>query len=301
MTDYGLGPDKWATAWLLTQQAMPEAQLQIVEAGQPLPAGTHFDVIGSPIRRQGERAAFQVAREAYQLNDPDVARLAQIVHDIEIDFWHAERDPASPLIEQGFRALQQRYGRERVPASCYLSFFSSVHAAIRTERMTRQPIDAEALSIDCNLAELTQSDNVLVPEVALRDLLAEMRRGKSVVFVDVREPDEFAEAHVPGARNIQLRGVSAAVVEELQSADYVVSYCVKDFRGFEMAKALRDAGVRRSIILNPYGIKGWVASGLPTAGARAMSESEAEQALTACIVSPEQCLARPAVSGVPRQ
>jgi len=48
---------------------------------------------------------------------------------------------------------------------------------------------------------------------------------------------------------------------------------VKDFRGYEVAKKLRKQGINAAI-MNPYGIKGWIAAGLPVAG-RGLSESEA--------------------------
>ena len=60
----------------------------------------------------------------------------------------------------------------------------------------------------------------------------------------------------------------------VKGADYVVAYCIKDFRGFEMARSLRDAGVSNAVILNPYGIKGWIADGLPTVGAQAMTDAQ---------------------------
>ena len=49
--------------------------------------------------------------------------------------------------------------------------------------------------------------------------------------------------------NIQIRDVTPALREQLQGADYVVSYCVKDFRGYEMAKALAQVGVENAVII----------------------------------------------------
>jgi len=290
VTDYGLGPDKWATAWLLTHQAVPGSGLKVVEIDQPLPAGSTFDVPSSHLRRQGDRTAFQVVRDEYALADPDLAHLAQIIHDIEVDFWGSERAPESPVVEQAFRSLQQHFGRERVTPECYVAFFDKVFRTIRKQRESGRALTPEDLSIDCNIS-LVASDDVLVPEVATSELLAEMGRGKSVIFVDVREPDEFAEGHIPGARNITLRDLNPEIVSQLQQADYVVSYCVKDFRGFEMAKALRDAGARNAVIHKPYGIKGWVVQGLPTAGSKALSEGHAAEQLAACVRHPNDCTA----------
>ena len=44
VTDYGLGPDKWATAWLMARHAVPGAELVVVSQGKPVTAGIAFDV-----------------------------------------------------------------------------------------------------------------------------------------------------------------------------------------------------------------------------------------------------------------
>ena len=46
---------------------------------------------------------------------------------------------------------------------------------------------------------------------------------------------------------------------------------------------LRLAGVENSVILKPYGIKGWVAAGLPTAGDRTLDEATALARLERCL------------------
>ncbi len=289
VTDHGLGPDKWATAWLLTRQVAPGAALKVVDFGEPLPEGTAFDVPHSPLRRQGNQATFEVTRDVHAISDPDVERLAQIVHDIEVSFWAPEKIPESPLVEQAFRALQRRPGTGQVPSECYLTFFDSVYSALRVQRTTGNAMSMGDLAVDCPAAMLASPGNALVPEMPISELLAEMKRGKSVIFVDVREPGEFVENHIPGAYNITLRDLGPKAVSRVQHADYVVSYCVKDFRGFEMAKALREAGVANAVILNPYGIKGWIAAGLPTTGTKALGEAEARARFADCVDSNGRC------------
>src|SRR5262245_31295741 len=52
-----------------------------------------------------------------------------------------------------------------------------------------------------------------------------------IVFLDVREPGEFARNHIPGALNMPQRDF-AARVQELPSDALVIPYCNMDFRGF---------------------------------------------------------------------
>lgn len=289
VTDYGLGPDKWATAWLLTRHVDAGAALSVVEPGAPLPSGIAFDVPGSALARDSDRAAFQVVLEHYRIEDPILLGMAQVVHDIEVDFWNPEKTTAAPLVEQAYRLLQVRHGRESVPPECYLAFFDRVHAALDAERSGGR-MRLEDMAVDCaDVPAPASGPQPLVAEVRIDRLLRAMREGKRVVFVDVREPDEYREGHIPGALNIPLRDIDEAVVARLRGADYVVSYCVKDFRGFEMARALQDAGVENSVILSPYGIRGWVASGLPTVGTRALAAEEGAAALARCVAGAGDC------------
>ncbi len=288
-TEYGLGPDKWATAWLMSRHAVRGAKLAVAMPGERLPAGIAFDVPESKLRRQGDRTSFQTVLEAYPNRDPDIAQVAQIVHDIEVNYWSGGDMAESPVVEQAYRGLQRRHGRYAVAPECYLAFFDRVHAAVRAKRIQDIPVVAEALNVDCHALAVQEAQGELVPEMPIATLLAEMKSGKTVKFVDVREPDEFVEAHIPGAMNVPLRALDADVVRQLQGVDYVVSYCIKDFRGFEMARSLRDAGVKNTVILDPYGIRGWVAEGLPTTGNKAMPMTAAHERLAFCMASPERC------------
>lgn len=291
VTDYGLGPDKWATAWLMARHAVPGAELKVVPQGQPLTAGIAFDVPTSPLRRERDHAAFQSVMDHYRLTDPALLRMAQIVRDIEVNYWGTPDAVESPAVEHAFRSLQQRHGRYSVAPECYLAFFDKVYAQVKAGVDPKVAADPANLDVDCHALASKESQGALVPEMSITTLLAEMKAGKTVRFVDVREPEEFVEGHVPGALNIQLRALDESALAKIRGADYVVSYCIKDFRGFEMARSLRDAGISNSVILNPYGIKGWIAEGLPTTGAKALSAQDAQAKLTACVVSPEACKA----------
>lgn len=288
-TDYGLGPDKWASAWLMSRHAVPGAELVVVPQGTPVGAGIAFDVPTSPLRRERDHAAFQTVVDRYKLRDPDLARMAQIVRDIEVNYWGDPDAAESPAVEYAFRELQQRHGRYAVAPECYLAFFDRVFEAVRAQRINGKAIAQEGLRVDCHALASQEAQGALVPEMPIETLLTEMKTGKSVVFVDVREPDEFAEAHIPDALNIQLRELDADDIAAVKGADYVVAYCIKDFRGFEMARSLRDAGVGNAVILNPYGIKGWISDGLPTVGAQAMTEVDAKKRLAECVASSQAC------------
>jgi rhodanese-related sulfurtransferase len=292
VTEYGLGPDKWAAAWLLTRQVEPGARLLLVAPDETLSSGIPFDLPQSRYRRKGELSTYEVIRHDFALKDPIVEELGRAIQDIEVYFWMEPATAAAPPIEHAFRGLQQRHGREAVPAACYLAFFDKVYAALtEQQRHGGRSLSHEDLEIDCQQVRAEGPGGLVrIPELPIAQLLEEMARGKKVVFIDVREPDEFAESHIPGALNIPLRDAGSSDLRQLKSADYVVSYCVKDFRGFEMARTLRELGVRNSVILHPYGIRGWVSSGLPVAGGNGLSEAEAARRLEECLSGEAACL-----------
>jgi rhodanese-related sulfurtransferase len=298
-TEYGLGPDKWATAWLLTRHADQLAKLEISPLTHVKPGSMLFDVPAASIRRVGNRSAFEVARAQLGRSDNDAAldELAQIVHEIEINFWSAGGPSEARLVEDAFRGLQYRYGRDAVTPQCYVAFFERVYRTLQDAKAKSIPVSAERLQMSCEeLTHLADKHGDLVPEVPIVDVLSAAAAGRKVIFIDVREADEYAEGHIPGALNIPIRDVGASLRERLQGADYVVSYCVKDFRGFEMAKALARLGIEHSVIMRPYGIKGWVALGLPVTGTRGLTEGDAQAEFRRCLANTSDCLSRGAAS-----
>jgi rhodanese-related sulfurtransferase len=292
VTEYGLGPDKWASAWLLVRHAVPGAQLAVSQPGRPLTQGTSFDLPASELRRIGNQATFETIRSKFRVEDPTVATMAAIVNDIEVNFWAPSDRPEAVLIEEAFRSLQYRYGRDTVTPECYVAFFDRVYQVLQDAQTKAIPVSAERLQLSCgDLTHLASRDRELIHEVPVVDLLSASAAGRKVIYVDVREADEFVESHLPGALNIQIRDVGPELRERLGGADYVVSYCVKDFRGYEMAKALAQIGVKNSVIMRPYGIKGWIAMGLPVTGNKAMTEPESLRKLDTCLGNVANCLA----------
>ena len=93
-----------------------------------------------------------------------------------------------------------------------------------------------------------------------------------VAFIDTREAEEYQESHIPGAQNIPLRELGNLDVTELAKYKYVVPYCLKDFRGFEMAKSLRQQGLKNVVLMEPAGFNGWRKQGLPVVTANKSTE-----------------------------
>lgn len=130
----------------------------------------------------------------------------------------------------------------------------------------------------------------LIPRISIQQLLTAIHLEKKIVLVDAREASEFDEEHIPGAINIPLRDIATTNLAKLKSAKMVVAYCMKDFRGFEAAKAFAFRGLTNVYLLDPSGLAGWKALGLPTRKSSVMGQEKSKQGLLSCHQNLKKCL-----------
>ncbi|WP_299029051.1 rhodanese-like domain-containing protein [uncultured Thermanaerothrix sp.] len=144
---------------------------------------------------------------------------------------------------------------------------STASASIRKQRTTLPVwlwlvgvvlLGLGALLIPTWLSPRTTS--ALPLEVDVRQAAA--LRDQGALVLDVREPEEWAEVHIPGALLIPL-GQLAARVDELPRDRAVVVVCRSGNRSQEGRDILRRAGFSQVTSLQG-GIRAWVAAGLPT-------------------------------------
>lgn len=109
-------------------------------------------------------------------------------------------------------------------------------------------------------------EGALIPQIPVRKIVGQMKGGGRVVFVDVREPAEFREYHIPTALNFPARRLTLEGKGNFTDADYVVPYCLKDFRGFEGGKRLLKLGVKNVYLIEGFGINTWKQAGMPVSG-----------------------------------
>ena len=116
-------------------------------------------------------------------------------------------------------------------------------------------------------------DQVEIREVTTHEVLHIQRVGNPIV--DVREPEEFADGHIPGAVNIPLGRLEievdthpSVVAREGESGSLrerpVVLYCLSGGRSARAAAALRRLGFANPVSL-AGGILAWTGDGHPVA------------------------------------
>jgi rhodanese-related sulfurtransferase len=116
-------------------------------------------------------------------------------------------------------------------------------------------------------------DQVEIREVTTHEVLHIQRFGDPIV--DVREPEEFADGHIPGAVNIPLGRLEievdthpAVVAREGEPRSLrerpVVLYCLSGGRSARAAAALQRLGFANPVSL-AGGILAWTGDGHPVA------------------------------------
>ncbi len=100
----------------------------------------------------------------------------------------------------------------------------------------------------------------MTTEVTIEDL--EQARTQGAQLVDVRESDEYAEAHVPGAQLMPLETVPAGL-HELPSDSPVYVICGSGGRSGQAAEVLTRAGLDARSVAG--GTTAWIRSGRPVA------------------------------------
>lgn len=103
-----------------------------------------------------------------------------------------------------------------------------------------------------------------VRELSVAEVAARRAAQEPFVLLDVREQDEWAAGHIPGARHLG-KGVLERDVEQLfpDPATDLVLYCGGGYRSALAADALRQMGYT-NVASMWGGWKGWLAAGLPT-------------------------------------
>jgi hypothetical protein len=85
-TRAGVHIDRAACAWLLGRFIDPEASFVFVDDSAEVPAdATAFDMRGVELGHHGGDCSFETILRRYDLNDPVLWKLAELVHEADLD------------------------------------------------------------------------------------------------------------------------------------------------------------------------------------------------------------------------
>jgi len=112
--------------------------------------------------------------------------------------------------------------------------------------------------------KLVAESKARVKETNVAEVRSRLQSGETFLLVDVREDNEWASGHIPGAvhmgRGIIERDIEVKVPE---TSTKMILYCGGGFRSALVADNLQKMGYTNLESMDG-GWRGWVAAGLPT-------------------------------------
>lgn len=114
VTRAGVHIDRAACAWLIRRFIDPAAEFAFVSDPAEVPAeATAFDIRGADLSHHGTDCSFETILRRYELTDPVLWRIAQIVHEADLDDQRYD-SPEAPGFDVALRGLSMVCADEQV-------------------------------------------------------------------------------------------------------------------------------------------------------------------------------------------
>lgn len=137
-TRKGIHIDRAASAWLISTYIDQEAQFLYVEDIEDVPGDTTpFDMVGADLSHRADFVTFETILDRYQLDDPILWRLAEIVHEADVEDGRFDA-PEAAGFDLIFRALGEDHSDEEVRLIT-ARLLSSVERHLRLQIQGRAP------------------------------------------------------------------------------------------------------------------------------------------------------------------
>ncbi|GIH97461.1 chromate resistance protein ChrB domain-containing protein [Planobispora siamensis] len=113
-TRAGVHIDRAACAWLIRRHLDAEAEFVFVDdPARVPPEATPFDMRGAELGHHGGDCSFETILRRYELSDPVLWRIAEIVHEADLDDERFDA-PEAPGLDVILRGLSMTCADERV-------------------------------------------------------------------------------------------------------------------------------------------------------------------------------------------
>lgn len=126
--------DRAASAWLISTYVDPDATFVYIDDLDDLPSeATAFDMVGCELTHRGDDVTFETILRRYDLDDPVLWRIAEIIHqaDVEDDKFDA---PEASGLDALIRALGLDHDDEEVRELSAV-LLSSLYLYLRRETL----------------------------------------------------------------------------------------------------------------------------------------------------------------------
>ena len=135
VTRKGVHVDRIASAWLIKRFIDQDAKLKFVppKGYAPQNGELRFDMFEAEYTHEGDSCTFEVLARRFQISDPAISAIAEVIHDIDVHDGKFER-PETPGVERLITgiALTQPDDRARIALGSQL--FDALYEAWRRKR-----------------------------------------------------------------------------------------------------------------------------------------------------------------------
>jgi hypothetical protein len=127
--------DRTACIWLIRRFLDPEAAFSFFGDPSEAPEGAElFDVVGARLSHRGEDCSFETFLKDYELEDPMLGEIAEIVHDADLmDEKYAR--PESEGLDAIVRGMQLSLPDDHALAGHTDALYDGLYAYLRRETL----------------------------------------------------------------------------------------------------------------------------------------------------------------------
>jgi hypothetical protein len=135
VTRKGIHIDRMASAWLIRRFIDARATFKFVPAKdyRPEPGEVRFDMFEAEFTHEGAHCTFEVLLKRFALNDPALAPIAEIVHDIDLKETSFDR-PEAPGIERLVAGIAMGHKDDEARLQRGAALFDDLYEYFRRKR-----------------------------------------------------------------------------------------------------------------------------------------------------------------------
>lgn len=102
-----------------------------------------------------------------------------------------------------------------------------------------------------------------IKKVSAAEVKAMIDKKDKLILLDVRDPQEFAAGHLPGAINISRGTLEFVVFNKIQDQNAkIIVYCKTAARSALATKTLNDLGYKNAVLMD-VSFEDWIKAGYP--------------------------------------
>lgn len=133
------GVDRMASAWLIKRFVDPQARFAFVPDRESAPHdAVPFDMFGVEFSHQGEGCTFETLCTVFAIHEPAVARIAAIVHDLDLKDGRFAA-PEAPTVGTVIEGMQLSVSEDDVLLAQGMALFESLYRAFEQSARSAGP------------------------------------------------------------------------------------------------------------------------------------------------------------------